>query len=91
MVIQLTEMIEKYGAIIIFFPVFLGRIGLPVPAFPALIIAAALASGNAASVAAVIVAGIGAGLLADFSWFIASRRHSSLRSSRNMASLSAIS
>jgi membrane protein DedA with SNARE-associated domain/rhodanese-related sulfurtransferase len=60
---------------VVFLAVLLAQAGLPIPAFPTVLVAAALGSRSVYDLVAIIVAGIAGGLIADLGWFAASRRH----------------
>jgi membrane protein DedA with SNARE-associated domain/rhodanese-related sulfurtransferase len=70
---QLTHLIQIYGVLIVFGAVFLEQIGLPMPAFPILIAAGALAVDGDINPALCVVASIAACLAADYFWFRAGR------------------
>jgi membrane protein DedA with SNARE-associated domain len=55
---ELRVLIEQYGLLVIFAEVFLSRIGLPVPAFPVLLTAAAMTAGSARAVGGLTLAGV---------------------------------
>jgi membrane protein DedA with SNARE-associated domain len=70
---HLTHLIQSYGVLIVFGAVLLEQIGLPVPAFPILIAAGALAVDSDVNWALCLSASVGACLAADFFWFRAGR------------------
>jgi hypothetical protein len=72
---ELRVLIGQYGLLVVFAAVFLSRMGLPVPAFPVLLTAAAMTAGGARAVGGLALAGVGGGLIADIGWFTASRRY----------------
>ena len=69
---QISGLIQQYGLLVVFGAVLLSRVGLPVPAFPMLLTAAAMTSGSATGL---VLAGTAGGLIADLGWFAASRRY----------------
>lgn len=70
---QLSHLITTYGALIVFGVVLLEQIGLPIPAFPVLIIAGALAVDKGANWPLFLAASVVACLISDFFWFRAGR------------------
>jgi membrane protein DedA with SNARE-associated domain/rhodanese-related sulfurtransferase len=70
---QLSHLIHTYGALIVFGIVLLEQIGLPIPAFPVLIIAGALAVDKGANWPLFLAASIAACLVSDYFWFRAGR------------------
>jgi membrane protein DedA with SNARE-associated domain/rhodanese-related sulfurtransferase len=70
---QLSHLIHTYGVLIVFGTVLLEQIGLPIPAFPVLIIAGALAIDGGANGPLFLAASIAACLISDFFWFRAGR------------------
>jgi membrane protein DedA with SNARE-associated domain/rhodanese-related sulfurtransferase len=70
---QLSHLIHTYGALIVFGTVLLEQIGLPIPAFPVLIIAGALAVDKGANWPLFLAASIAACLVSDYFWFRAGR------------------
>ena len=70
---SLSHLIHTYGALIVFGIVLLEQIGLPIPAFPVLIIAGALAVDKGANWPLYLAASIAACLISDYFWFRAGR------------------
>ncbi|HAT33165.1 MAG TPA: sulfurtransferase [Janthinobacterium sp.] len=70
---HLIFLLQQYGVLIVFGVVLLEQIGLPIPAFPILIVAGALAVDGDISWPAVLVVSIVACLISDYSWFRAGR------------------
>jgi membrane protein DedA with SNARE-associated domain/rhodanese-related sulfurtransferase len=70
---QLTHLIQSYGVLIVFGSVLLEQIGLPMPAFPILIAAGALAVDADVNWALCLAASVAACLTADYFWFRAGR------------------
>jgi membrane protein DedA with SNARE-associated domain/rhodanese-related sulfurtransferase len=70
---QLAHLIQSYGVLIVFGAVLLEQIGLPVPAFPILIAAGALAVDSDVNWLACVAASVAACLAADYFWFRAGR------------------
>lgn len=74
---QLLSLIQHYGLAFVFVNVLLLQAGLPVPAYPTLIITGALASRGGASLPALVGVAIVAALIADIAWYLAGRRYGS--------------
>lgn len=72
---QLAELIQLYGALIVFGIVLVEQAGLPIPAFPALVVAGAMTVERDASAWLLWLAAIGACLICDLLWFHAGRRY----------------
>jgi membrane protein DedA with SNARE-associated domain/rhodanese-related sulfurtransferase len=70
---QLAHLIQTYGLLIVFGTVLLEQIGLPIPAFPVLIVAGALAVDGHVNWALVLAASVLACLASDYFWFRAGR------------------
>jgi len=74
---QLLQLIQHYGLAFVFVNVLLLQAGLPLPAYPTLIITGALASRGGASLPALIATAIVAALIADIAWYLAGRKYGS--------------
>lgn len=72
---QLSQLIHTYGVLIVFGTVLLEQIGLPIPAFPVLIIAGALAVDNGANWPLTLAASVAGCLISDYFWFRAGRHY----------------
>ncbi|HYM19047.1 MAG TPA: rhodanese-like domain-containing protein [Micropepsaceae bacterium] len=74
---NLVLLIEHYGLIVVFLNVLLSQAGLPLPVYPVLVTATALAAGAGAddmtAVPAILAAGVAAAFIADLTWFSAGR------------------
>jgi len=70
---HLAELIQLYGVLIVFAIVLVEQFGLPIPAYPVLIVAGALAVDADVSWQLVWLAAIGACLICDYFWFRAGR------------------
>lgn len=70
---NLIELLQLYGVFIVFAVVLVEQGGLPIPAFPVLIVSGALAAGGAISWPASIFMAMAACLIADVFWFKAGR------------------
>jgi membrane protein DedA with SNARE-associated domain/rhodanese-related sulfurtransferase len=71
---HLVELIQYYGLAFVFVNVLLLQAGLPVPAYPTLIITGALATRGGASVPALVAVAVLAALIADLGWYMAGRK-----------------
>ncbi len=74
---QLIELIQHYGLAFVFVNVLMLQAGLPVPAYPTLIITGALAARGGAPLAALAATAVVAALIADLTWYYAGRRYGS--------------
>ncbi|TFW32734.1 DedA family protein/thiosulfate sulfurtransferase GlpE [Massilia horti] len=70
---QFTHLIQNYGVLIVFASVLLEQIGLPVPAFPILIAAGALAFEGSLSWPVCLASAVLACFISDYFWFRAGR------------------
>lgn len=70
---NLIELLQLYGVFIVFAIVLVEQGGLPIPAFPILIVSGALAVGGGISWPACIFMAMAACLIADLFWFRAGR------------------
>ncbi len=71
---HLLELLQIYGLIFVFFNVLALQAGLPVPAYPTLIVTGALASRGGFSLPALLATAVAASLIADFAWYATGRR-----------------
>ena len=74
---NLFELLELYGVLIVFAIVLVEQGGLPIPAFPLLVVSGALAVTGAISWQGCIAAAVFACLIADYFWFSAGRFYGS--------------
>lgn len=70
---HLAHLVQTYGLLLVFGIVLLEQIGLPIPAFPVLIVAGALARDGHANWALCLLASVLACLASDYFWFRAGR------------------
>lgn len=70
---QLADLIQMYGVLIVFGIVLVEQFGLPIPAFPILIVAGALAVDGNVSWQLCLAAAVCACLICDYFWFRAGR------------------
>jgi membrane protein DedA with SNARE-associated domain/rhodanese-related sulfurtransferase len=71
---HIIELITQYGLWFVFFNVLIEQAGAPMPAYPVLIVTAALAVDAGLSVAPILLLAVLAALLADLAWYAAGRR-----------------
>lgn len=70
----LLHLIAIHGLLVVFVAVLIDQGGLPVPAYPAIVMTAALAADRGVAVWPVVVVAMGAALIADLAWFAGGRR-----------------
>jgi membrane protein DedA with SNARE-associated domain/rhodanese-related sulfurtransferase len=70
---NLIDLLQTYGVLIVFAIVLVEQAGMPIPAFPVLIVAGAVAVGGDISWVACLAVAVGACLMSDFFWFRAGR------------------
>jgi membrane protein DedA with SNARE-associated domain/rhodanese-related sulfurtransferase len=70
---NLIHLLQTYGVLIVFAIVLVEQIGMPIPAFPILIVAGALAVGGSVSWPACLLVSVLACLASDYFWFRAGR------------------
>jgi membrane protein DedA with SNARE-associated domain/rhodanese-related sulfurtransferase len=71
----LLASIEHYGLWLVFANVLALQCGLPMPAYPTLIVVGAITARGDITVAQVIAVATAASLIADFAWYLAGARH----------------
>lgn len=71
---MLLDLIANYGLLVVFVTVLLDQGGLPVPAYPPLIVTAALAADQGESMLPILAVATVAAVLADLLWFCGGRR-----------------
>ena len=72
---ELAARIALYGVPFVFANVLVEQLGAPVPAYPALVVAGALAADGRIGLAALFLAVVGAALAADSLWYFLGRKH----------------
>jgi len=72
---HIIRLIEQFGLLAIFLNVLLDEGGLPLPAFPLLVVAGALAAQGKLNIASIIAAATAGSVIADNSWFWMGRFH----------------
>ena len=71
---HLVELVQHYGLALVFVNVLALQAGLPVPAYPTLIVTGALAARGGYSLPALLATATLASLIADIGWYAAGRR-----------------
>lgn len=71
----LLQLIEQYGLAAVFFNVLIEQAGVPVPAYPTLVLTGALADQGAYSPATLLAVAVLGAVIADTGWYFAGRRH----------------
>jgi membrane protein DedA with SNARE-associated domain/rhodanese-related sulfurtransferase len=71
----LLDWIQQYGLLFVFANVLIEQLGMPVPAYPTLVITGALLGRGDYSATGLLVTAVAAALLADFLWYCAGRRY----------------
>jgi membrane protein DedA with SNARE-associated domain/rhodanese-related sulfurtransferase len=69
------ELIQQFGLIIVFANVLLEQLGLPLPAYPTLILAGVLIGNGQYSLEALLAVAVIGALIADSIWYMAGRRY----------------
>lgn len=72
---ELTPLIARHGAALVFVNALLTQLGLPLPAIPTFVVAGALVAAGTLSPAALFLAAIAGSLLGDIPWYFAGRRY----------------
>jgi membrane protein DedA with SNARE-associated domain/rhodanese-related sulfurtransferase len=70
-----THLIQQYGLLAIFVSVLIESTGLPIPSYPILMVAAALAPGMKSQLAEILLVGVCGDMIPDFCWFFTGRRY----------------
>ena len=71
---SLIALIQHYGLAVVFVNVLLLQVGLPVPAYPTLIVTGALAPNSVYSLLAILATAVAASIVGNVAWYIAGRR-----------------
>lgn len=71
---HIAVLIEQYGLLIVFANVMASQSGVPIPAWPILLVAGALSMAGGAGLGPVLVAAVAGSLVADFCWYAAAQR-----------------
>jgi membrane protein DedA with SNARE-associated domain/rhodanese-related sulfurtransferase len=70
----LLGLIATYGLVVVFANVFIDQGGIPIPAYPAIIVTSAVATERGESVVPILVVATVAAVMADWLWFVGGRR-----------------
>ena len=70
-----THILLMYGYLVLFAWVLVEQFGVPLPAVPVLLAAGALSANGQISFPLALLAGVGAALIADSTWFLVGRRY----------------
>ena len=71
----LLLLLEQYGLILVFANVLVEQLGIPLPAYPTLVITGALLNRGQYSLATLLLTALCASLIADYLWYSAGRRY----------------
>ena len=72
---HIISIIEQHGLLIVFLNVLLAQGGVPLPAFPTLMTAAALVTQSRYHVPEIILAGVSGSMIADLAWYWGGKRY----------------
>jgi membrane protein DedA with SNARE-associated domain/rhodanese-related sulfurtransferase len=71
----LLDGLQHYGLAVVFVNVLLSQLGMPLPAWPALIVTGALSARGDPAIGALLATALAASLIADALWYAAGRRY----------------
>ncbi len=71
---QLIDLVQHYGLALVFVNVLLLQVGLPVPAYPTLIVTGALAARSPYTLLGLLATAVAASVIGNITWYIAGRR-----------------
>lgn len=71
---HLIELVQQYGLALVFVNVLLLQAGLPVPAYPTLIVTGALAARSPYTLAGLLATAVAASAIGNMGWYVAGRR-----------------
>ncbi len=66
---DVTQFVIRYSSLVLFAAVFVDQVGLPIPAFPVLLAAGALAGAGQMNLGMAVGLGVTASLVGDFIWY----------------------
>lgn len=72
---HLIDLILEFGLWLVFFNVLVEQAGLPIPAYPTLIVAGAYLAGDSRALLALVATGVAATVIADTGWYLTGRRY----------------
>ncbi len=70
----IVDLLQQFGLLIVFINVFLEQMGLPIPAYPTLLVTGALAGTGQYSLATLLATALIGAILADSFWYFAGRK-----------------
>jgi len=71
----LLDLIEQYGLAAVFVNILAEQLGLPIPAYPTMVVTGALLDRGNYSLPMLLGAAFSAALIADFTWYMAGKRY----------------
>lgn len=71
----LLHLLEEYGIVVVFVNVLLEQLGMPIPAYPTLLVSGAMAVRGGPSSQVLLAVAVTASLIADCAWYLAGRRY----------------
>lgn len=71
----IADLIQQYGLVIVFINVLLEQLGLPIPAYPTLVLSGALISPEKFSFSVLLLTAILAAVIADTFWYFTGRKY----------------
>ncbi|SFC33382.1 membrane protein DedA, SNARE-associated domain [Polaromonas sp. OV174] len=71
----LLKLIDSYGLAVVFINVLVEQLGLPLPAYPTLVITGALLARSSYSPAMLLLTAVLSALIADYAWYLAGKRY----------------
>ena len=72
---HLINLIQEFGLGLVFLNVLIEQAGLPIPAYPTLIVAGVYIAGDKSAVLALLATGVAAAVIADTCWYLTGRRY----------------
>jgi membrane protein DedA with SNARE-associated domain/rhodanese-related sulfurtransferase len=72
---DIAILIERYGLVVVFLNVLLSQAGLPLPIYPTLVVAAALATNSLVRIPEIVLVAVVGSLIADICWYAAGRQY----------------
>ena len=69
----MTDLLARYGLVLVFANVLAEQFGLPIPAVPTLLVTGAMVAGGHFSATSAFVVAFAAARIADWSWYVAGR------------------
>jgi membrane protein DedA with SNARE-associated domain/rhodanese-related sulfurtransferase len=72
---HLLALIEQYGLAAVFVNILAEQLGMPIPAYPTMVVTGALLNRGNYSLPMLLAAAFSAALIADFTWYLAGKRY----------------